>query len=76
MRTRAALLALGVSVALEMNLNALRQEALTAFGTAATEDATPADGFHAGTKAELLFARSFGWLVGPFAHKRIWSESC
>jgi len=55
---------LGLCVASEMNLNALRQETLASMLATTTQDSATILGLHASTKTELLFARAFGRLVG------------
>ena len=51
-------------MACEMELNTLRQETLATPLTATIQDGATAFGLHAGTEAELAFARALGWLVG------------
>ena len=55
---------LGLGVACEMELNSLRQETLASMLTTAAQDGATVFGLHAGTEAELLFARALGWLIG------------
>ena len=47
-----------------MDLNTLRQETLASALTTTAQDGATAFGLHAGTEAELAFARALGWLVG------------
>ena len=51
-------------MACEMDLNTLRQETLASALTTTAKDGATAFGLHAGTEAELAFARALGWLVG------------
>ena len=47
-----------------MELNALRQETLATTLATTAQDSATAFGLHAGTEAELAFARALGRLVG------------
>jgi hypothetical protein len=47
-----------------MDLDPLREETLATALTAAAQDGATAFGLHAGTEAELAFARALGRLVG------------
>jgi hypothetical protein len=47
-----------------MDLNALRKKALAATLATTAQDGATAFGLHAGTEAELAFARALGRLVG------------
>lgn len=63
-----------LDVALEVDLNALRHEALAAGATAATKDVATIFGLHAGAETELLFPGALGGLIGSFWHKRVWGS--
>jgi hypothetical protein len=58
--------ALRLGVAGVVNLNALRQEALTATLATAGKDGATALGLHTGTETELAFAGPLGRLIGAF----------
>ena len=51
-------------MASEMELNTLRHETLAPTLPAAAQDGATTLGLHAGTEAELAFARALGWLIG------------
>jgi hypothetical protein len=55
-------------VARVVSVNAFRQQAFAATLPAARECRPAASGPHPGTETVLAFARSLGWLIGPF-HK-------
>jgi len=57
-----------------MDLNALRQETLASALTTTAQDGATAFGLHAGTEAELAFARALGWLVGALHVVRIFKS--
>jgi len=59
---------LRLGMAREVNLHALRQQALAAALAAAGKDGAAVLGCHAGAEPELLLAGAFGRLVGAF-HK-------
>lgn len=59
---------LSLSMAREVNFNALRQQALAAALTTAGKDGAAALGLHAFAEPELLFTGALGRLVGTF-HK-------
>jgi hypothetical protein len=54
-----------------MELNALRQETLATTLATTAQDSATAFGLHAGTEAELAFARALGRLVGALHFVKI-----
>jgi hypothetical protein len=54
-----------------VELNTLRKESFASTLAATAEDGATAFGLHAGTEAELAFARALGWLVGALHVVRI-----
>lgn len=62
-------------VTLEVNLHALRKQTLTTSTTAAAQDVAALGRLRTRTEAKLLLARSFGWLVGPLAHRLVGEKS-
>lgn len=55
-------------VALVLELDTLRNEALAAFLAAAAKNVAAGFGGHAGAETELGFAGALGWLIRAFAH--------
>jgi len=62
-----------LGVAGVMNLDPLREKALAATLAATTQDGATAFGLHAGTEAELAFARALGGLVGALHALKVFS---
>jgi hypothetical protein len=58
-----------------MDLDPLREKALAAALTTAAQDGATAFGLHAGTEAELAFARALGRLVGALHVVKVLKES-
>jgi hypothetical protein len=54
------------SVAIEMHLDALRQETFAALATATIENSTTVLGLHPGAETKLFFASAFGRLIAGF----------
>lgn len=67
---------LGVAVAAEVNLNALRHQTLTTGFAAAADNVLTVFGLHARAETKLLLARAFRGSVGRVHVMRLWSESC
>jgi hypothetical protein len=62
------MMASGLGVPLEMNLDALREEALAAPLAATGKDGSAILGLHAGAESKLALARALRGLIGAF-HK-------
>ena len=58
-----------------MDLDPLREKALAATLTTTAQDGATAFGLHAGTEAELAFARALGRLVGALHVVKVLKES-
>jgi hypothetical protein len=59
-------------VTLEVKLCAFRNQAFTAFLTAAFDDVASSLGGHTGAETVLLFTGTFGGLVSAEAHGDLW----
>jgi hypothetical protein len=57
-----------------MNLDPLREQTLASTLTATAQDGATAFGLHAGTEAELAFARALGRLVGALHISKVLKE--